>query len=56
MPNIERVAIIGAGNMGSGIAQKSSQENFEVEMIDIEKKWVENGPVSYTHLTLPTKA
>ena len=32
MPNIERVAIIGAGNMGSGIAQKSSQENFEVEM------------------------
>ena len=43
MPNIERVAIIGAGNMGSGIAQKSSQENFEVEMIDIEKKWVENG-------------
>jgi 3-hydroxyacyl-CoA dehydrogenase len=35
MPNIERVAIIGAGNMGSGIAQKSSQENFEVEMIDI---------------------
>ncbi|MAK40526.1 MAG: 3-hydroxyacyl-CoA dehydrogenase [Euryarchaeota archaeon] len=43
MPNIERVAIIGAGNMGSGIAQKSSQENFEVEMIDIEKKWVDNG-------------
>ena len=43
MPNIERVAIIGAGNMGSGIAQKSSQENFEVEMIDIEQKWVDKG-------------
>jgi len=43
MPTIERIAIIGAGNMGSGIAQKSAQEHFEVEMVDREKQWVDKG-------------
>ena len=43
MQPIQRVAIVGAGNMGSGIAQKSAQEEFDVQMA-----------VSYTHLTLPT--
>ena len=41
MGHIERVAIIGAGNMGSGIAQKSAQEHFMVEMVDREQQWVE---------------
>ena len=43
MRPIGSVAIIGAGNMGSGIAQKSAQEQFEVQMVDREKQWVERG-------------
>ena len=61
MQPVQRVAIIGAGNMGSGIAQKTAQEEFDVQMVDREAQWVERGqtiiadfPVSYTHLTLPT--
>ena len=38
-----RVAIIGAGNMGSGIAQKTAQEEFDVQMVDREAQWVERG-------------
>ena len=55
MGPIERVAVIGAGNMGSGIAQKSAQEGFSVQMVDKEEGFVKRGmAVSYTHLTLPT--
>ena len=43
MRPVESVAIIGAGNMGSGIAQKSAQEEFTVQMVDREEKWVERG-------------
>jgi enoyl-CoA hydratase/3-hydroxyacyl-CoA dehydrogenase len=43
MRTVERIAIIGAGNMGSGIAQKSAQEHFEVQMIDREQQWVDRG-------------
>ncbi|MFL2962812.1 MAG: 3-hydroxyacyl-CoA dehydrogenase NAD-binding domain-containing protein [Candidatus Thalassarchaeaceae archaeon] len=43
MPAIETVAIIGSGNMGSGIAQKSAQEKFNVQMVDREEKWVNRG-------------
>ena len=43
MPAIETVAIIGSGNMGSGIAQKSAQEKFDVQMVDREEKWVKRG-------------
>ena len=43
MPAIETVAIIGSGNMGSGIAQKSAQEEFNVQMVDREEKWVKRG-------------
>ena len=42
MESIEKVAIIGAGNMGSGIAQKSAQERFEVQMVDREQEWVDS--------------
>ena len=67
MNTVDSVAIIGAGNMGSGIAQKSAQEQFNVQMVDREEQWVNRGEkiisdfleeaiaVSYTHLTLPTK-
>ena len=40
---IQRVAVVGAGNMGSGIAQKSAQEEFDVQMVDRELQWVERG-------------
>ena len=40
---IQRVAVVGAGNMGSGIAQKSAQEEFDVQMVDREPQWVERG-------------
>ena len=32
---IERVAVIGAGNMGSGIAQKIATEGLEVRLVDL---------------------
>lgn len=43
MQPIHKVAIIGAGNMGSGIAQKTAQEEFDVQMVDREEQWVERG-------------
>jgi enoyl-CoA hydratase/3-hydroxyacyl-CoA dehydrogenase len=43
MTSIRKVAVIGAGNMGAGIAQKIAQEGFEVVMVDIEDKFVQNG-------------
>ncbi len=43
MKPIETIAIVGAGNMGSGIAQKTAQEQFPVQMVDREKQWVERG-------------
>ncbi len=45
MEPIEKVAIIGAGNMGSGIAQKSAQERFKVQMVDRGQEWVDRGQV-----------
>ena len=42
---IESIAIIGAGNMGSGIAQKSATEGFQVQMVDREQQWVDKGHV-----------
>lgn len=43
MSSIKTVAIIGSGNMGSGIAQKSAQENFEIQMVDREERRVNHG-------------
>ena len=43
MQPIQRLAIVGAGNMGSGIAQKSAQEEFDVQMVDREQQWVDRG-------------
>ncbi len=40
---IETVAVVGAGNMGSGIAQKTAQEMFDVQMADREEQWVNRG-------------
>ena len=43
MQPIQRVAVVGAGNMGSGIVQKSAQEEFDVQMVDREQQWVDRG-------------
>jgi len=40
---IQKVGIIGAGTMGSGIAQKIAQEGIQVVMVDTEKRFVEKG-------------
>ncbi len=40
---MNKIGVIGAGNMGSGIAQKLAQEGFNVVMIDTEQKFVQNG-------------
>ena len=74
MSHISKIGVIGAGNMGSGIAQKIAQEGIDVVIIDVKDEYVQRGlstirqllqegvdrkifspgPVSYTHLTLPT--
>ena len=40
---IQKVGIIGAGNMGSGIAQKIAQEGIQVVMVDVEDRFVKKG-------------
>ena len=42
MKAVQNVAIIGAGNMGSGIAQKSARR-FNVQMVDREAQYVARG-------------
>jgi enoyl-CoA hydratase/3-hydroxyacyl-CoA dehydrogenase len=43
MPKRTPVAVVGAGNMGSGIAQKLAQEGFKVVMNDMTPEFVEKG-------------
>jgi len=40
---IRKIGIIGAGNMGSGIAQKIAQEGIQVVMVDVEDQFVQKG-------------
>ncbi|MCB1247629.1 MAG: 3-hydroxyacyl-CoA dehydrogenase/enoyl-CoA hydratase family protein, partial [Acidimicrobiia bacterium] len=40
---IRRYAVVGAGNMGSGIAQKIATEGFPVVLLDREQSFVERG-------------
>jgi enoyl-CoA hydratase / 3-hydroxyacyl-CoA dehydrogenase len=39
----ERLAVVGAGNMGSGIAQKMATEGFAVTLVDIDDEKVGRG-------------
>ena len=41
--DIETVGVVGAGNMGSGIAQVAATNGYDVVMRDIEWEYVENG-------------
>ncbi|MGD8761019.1 MAG: 3-hydroxyacyl-CoA dehydrogenase NAD-binding domain-containing protein, partial [Desulfobacteraceae bacterium] len=43
MSQINKIGIIGAGNMGSGIAQKMAQEGLWVVMVDLKEEFVERG-------------
>jgi len=40
---IQKVGVIGAGNMGSGIVQKIAQEGIDVVMVDIKDEFVQKG-------------
>lgn len=40
---MNKIGIIGAGNMGSGIVQKTAQEGLSVVMVDLKPEFVENG-------------
>ncbi len=41
--DIKKVAVIGAGTMGNGIAQVFAQAGFQVLIVDIKKEFVERG-------------
>jgi 3-hydroxybutyryl-CoA dehydrogenase len=43
MKEIRKIGVIGAGLMGSGIAQVAAQAGFEVVMRDIDNKFIEHG-------------
>lgn len=43
MSQISKIGVIGAGHMGSGIAQKVAQEGFDVVLVDITDEYVERG-------------
>ncbi|MFC1882498.1 3-hydroxyacyl-CoA dehydrogenase NAD-binding domain-containing protein [Thermodesulfobacteriota bacterium] len=43
MSQINKIGVIGAGNMGSGIAQKMAQEGLNVVMVDIKEEFVSRG-------------
>jgi enoyl-CoA hydratase/3-hydroxyacyl-CoA dehydrogenase len=43
MSQINKIGVIGAGNMGSGIAQKIAQEGINVVVVDIKDEYVKRG-------------
>ncbi|WP_227134864.1 3-hydroxyacyl-CoA dehydrogenase family protein [Halorubellus salinus] len=43
LDEVERVGVVGAGTMGSGIAQVAAQAGYDVTMRDIEQEFVDAG-------------
>jgi enoyl-CoA hydratase/3-hydroxyacyl-CoA dehydrogenase len=43
MNNVFKVGVVGAGNMGSGIAQKMAQEGLFVTLVDMKEEYVQRG-------------
>lgn len=43
MATLSKVGVVGAGNMGSGIAQKFAQEGIPVVMLDVREEFVQRG-------------
>jgi enoyl-CoA hydratase/3-hydroxyacyl-CoA dehydrogenase len=40
---MKKIGVIGAGNMGAGIAQKTAQEGLSVVLVDVKPEFVERG-------------
>lgn len=40
---ISKIGVVGAGNMGSGIAQKIAQEGINVVLLDVKDEFVQRG-------------
>lgn len=43
MPEVNRITVVGAGTMGSGIAQVAAQAGYEVNLRDVEASFLERG-------------
>src|SRR6185436_20055538 len=43
MTSFRKLAVVGAGNMGSGIAQKMATEGFDVVLVDVDDERVGRG-------------
>ncbi|WP_158056802.1 3-hydroxyacyl-CoA dehydrogenase family protein [Halorussus halophilus] len=43
LSDIDSIGVVGAGTMGSGIAQVAAQAGYEVTMRDIQEEFVQNG-------------
>src|SRR3977135_3600277 len=43
MTPFQKLAVVGAGNMGSGIAQKMATEGFDVVLVDVDAERVGRG-------------
>src|SRR6185503_16503434 len=43
MTPFRKLAVVGAGNMGSGIAQKMATEGFEVVLVDVDADRIGRG-------------
>jgi len=49
LSDIDTIGVVGAGNMGNGIAQVAATNGYDVVMRDIEETYVENGLESIRH-------
>ena len=43
LQQVKKIAVIGAGTMGAGIAQACAAAGFQVAMRDIEQRFVDGG-------------
>ena len=51
MTDVQRpIGVVGAGNMGSGIAQKIATEGFDVILVDVDSAAAERGVQRIKHV------